>query len=124
MKRTLQIVKAFKELMGGEGSYVKGKEMINGLLGLLVNGRKEAARDLVYIFFIFKPKWFGSVRVGQFRHTKTRNQTGYFSKYFNQFNQFFFTCLVFLVNFFLIFSIESIFKIFFGHPPLCNVLEG
>jgi hypothetical protein len=29
-----------------------------------------------------------------------------------------------LVNFFLIFSIESIFKIFFGHPPLCNVLEG
>jgi len=37
----------------GGGIYVKGKEMINGLLGLLANGREKAARDLVYIFFYF-----------------------------------------------------------------------
>jgi len=37
----------------GGGIYVKGKEMINGLLGLLANGREKAARDLVYIFFHF-----------------------------------------------------------------------
>jgi hypothetical protein len=37
----------------GGGSYVKGKEMINDLLGLLANGREKAARNLVYIFFSF-----------------------------------------------------------------------
>jgi len=37
----------------GGGNYVKGKEMINGLLGLLANGREKTARDLVYIFFHF-----------------------------------------------------------------------
>jgi hypothetical protein len=37
----------------GGGINVKGKEMINGLLGLLANGREKAARDLVYIFFYF-----------------------------------------------------------------------
>jgi plasmid stabilization system protein ParE len=74
----------------GGGNYVRGKEMINGMLGLLANGREKAARDLVYIFFIFKLNQFGSVRVGRFRHTKTKNETRYFLKYFNQFNQFFF----------------------------------
>jgi hypothetical protein len=37
----------------GGGNYVKGKEMINGLLGLLANEREKAGRDLVYIFFHF-----------------------------------------------------------------------
>ena len=38
----------------GGGGYVKGKEMINGLLGLLANEREKVAHDLVF-FFIFKP---------------------------------------------------------------------
>jgi hypothetical protein len=41
----------------------------------MVNGREEAARGLVYLFFISKPNRFGSVRVGRFRHTKTGNRT-------------------------------------------------
>jgi len=46
----------------GGGDCVKGKEMINGLLGLLANEREEAARDLVY-FFSFLNRT-GSVRFG------------------------------------------------------------
>jgi hypothetical protein len=36
----------------GGGGCVKEKEMINGLLGLLANRRKEAARDLVFFLFL------------------------------------------------------------------------
>jgi len=43
---------------GGGGS-VKRKEMINGLLGLLANGKEKAARDLVF-FYICIPNRFGS----------------------------------------------------------------
>jgi len=44
----------------GGGNYVRGKEMINGMLGLLANGREKAARDLVYIFLFLN--WTSLVR--------------------------------------------------------------
>jgi hypothetical protein len=50
------------------------------LLGLM--GRKR--------FFISKPNRFGSVRVVRFKHYKTGNRTGHFSKYSNRFHLFFF----------------------------------
>jgi hypothetical protein len=43
----------------GGGVSVKGKEMINGLLGLLANGKEKAARDFVF-FYICIPNRFGS----------------------------------------------------------------
>jgi hypothetical protein len=54
------------------------------------------------IFFIPKPNRFGSVRVGQFRHTKTRNQTE---------PDIFLNILTGSINFFigLVFSVKSIF---------------
>jgi hypothetical protein len=38
------------------------------------NGRRRPAW-FIYIFFILNPNRFGSVRVGRFKHTKTRNRT-------------------------------------------------
>jgi hypothetical protein len=61
---------------------VKGKKkQINGLLARVVeresNGRRRpAVRTAWFNFFLIpKPNRFGSVRVGWFRHTKTRNRT-------------------------------------------------
>jgi len=57
----------------GGGDCVKGNEMINGLLRLLVNRREEAACDLVYYYFFSFLNLTSSVRVGRFRHIKIRN---------------------------------------------------
>jgi hypothetical protein len=49
----------------GGGVSVKGKEMINGLLGLLANGKEKAAHDLVFFLHLYtEPVRFGLTSSG------------------------------------------------------------
>ena len=80
------------------------------------NGRRRPAW-FIYIFFILNPNRFGSVRVGRFRHTKTRNRTE--SDIFLNI----LTGLVFSVNFFPVFSVKSVFQ-FFCSPLILRTKSG
>jgi len=104
---------------GGGGS-VKRKEMINGLLGLLANGKEKAARDLVF-FYICIPNRFGSGWPVQAHQNWKPNRTRYFPKYFNRLNRFFLLVRFFFVYFFSVFSVKSVFWFFYS--PLAPSLQ-
>ena len=88
----------------------------------MANGREEAARGLVNFFFSFLNR-AGSVRVGRFRHTKTGNQTE-LDIFLNILTGLidFFTGSIFSVNFFLVFSVKSVFQ-FFCSPLVFPLLR-
>ena len=92
-----------------------------GLLGLLANEREEVARAWFIIIFSFLNRTgsirFGSIRVGRFRHTKTRNRTG---------PDIFINILTGSIGFFtdlviLVFSVKLIFQFFCS--PLLKTLK-
>jgi len=70
---------------------------------------------LVYFFFIPKLNWFGSVWPVQAHQNQKPNRTGYFPKYFNQFNRFCLSFRFFRLIFFR-FSRLNRFSGFFAHP--------
>jgi len=78
----------------------------------MANGREEVGAAWFINFFSFLNRT-GSVRVGRFRHTKTRNRTepNIFLNILTGLTSFF-TGSVFLVNFLSVFSVKSVFRFF------------
>jgi hypothetical protein len=60
----------------GEGSCVKGKEMIKVCYGCWLMGGRGGPRLVYYFFFSFLNQTKPVRLVGRFRHTKTGNRTG------------------------------------------------
>jgi len=74
----------------GEGSCVKGKEMIKVCYGCWLMGGRGGPRLVYYFFFfIFKPNRTGSVGWPVQAHQNWKpNRTEHFPKYFNRFGFF------------------------------------
>jgi hypothetical protein len=71
------------------------------------------------VFFGFGLVWFFSFKLME----PKPNWTGWFLKYSNQLNWFFFHGSVFSVIFFSVFSVQSVFLVFLLTPTLIHILE-